>query len=466
MTNSFYNVSGNPSTGAPGTSATMRSEFLLVQAGFDKLPAFSPASAAVIVNAGGTAFTTTTGALALAGNFTTTGAFNTTLAQSASVTLTLPGSSQTLATLAGTEIFTNKTFDTAGAGNVFKINGTAISAVVGSGSVVLASGVLGSGSAVLTSAASDATKFLNGAASPAFAAVKESDLAFSDVTTNNASISTHGYLKKLSNVATDFMGGTGNWTSIPLAGRTITGTANEITVTNGDGVSGNPTLSLPSALTFTGKTVTGGTFASVTFSGTTAFPGSTAVDSSGKVGIGTTPSSILDILQSQNAESLLQLANAHVQTAAQSTIRATNGTSVGQLVQFGVGYTTSGVFRQNGTLLYGNGAGGLTITTGAAQPIYMAVNGTETAQFTATRFQSTLPVAANSGTAIPAGGTAGAGVTVSSATNFGVFFGSGAPTLSAAKGSLYLRSDGTGTGDRAYINSNGSTTWTALTTAA
>lgn len=44
------------------------------------------------------------------------------------------------------------------------------------------------------------------------------------------------------------------------AQRTITGTANEITSTNGDGVSGNPTLSLPSSLTFTGKTVTGGTF--------------------------------------------------------------------------------------------------------------------------------------------------------------------------------------------------------------
>jgi hypothetical protein len=55
---------------------------------------------------------------------------------------------------------------------------------------------------------------------------------------------------------------------------------------------------------------------------------------------------------------------------------------------------------------------------------------------------------------------------VSSATNFGVFFGSGAPTLAAAKGSLYLRSDGTTTNDRAYINTNGSTTWTALTTVA
>lgn len=44
--------------------------------------------------------------------------------------------------------------------------------------------------------------------------------------------------------------------------RTLTGTANEITVTNGTGVSGNPTVSLPSAITLTGKTITGGTFAS------------------------------------------------------------------------------------------------------------------------------------------------------------------------------------------------------------
>lgn len=54
------------------------------------------------------------------------------------------------------------------------------------------------------------------------------------------------------------------------AQRTITGTANELTVTNGDGVSGNPVLSLPTALTFTGKTVTGGAFnvASVAATGT------------------------------------------------------------------------------------------------------------------------------------------------------------------------------------------------------
>lgn len=69
-------------------------------------------------------------------------------------------------------------------------------------------------------------------------------------------------------------------------------------------------------------------------------------------------------------------------------------------------------------------------------------------------------------TAIPAGGTAGAGFKFSSTSNFGIFFGSGAPTLSAAKGSLYLRSDGSSTSTRAYINTDGGTTWTNITTGA
>jgi len=69
-------------------------------------------------------------------------------------------------------------------------------------------------------------------------------------------------------------------------------------------------------------------------------------------------------------------------------------------------------------------------------------------------------------TAIPAGGSAGMGFKASSTADFGVFYGSGAPTLAAAQGSLYLRSDGSGVGDRAYINTDGADTWTALTTAA
>jgi hypothetical protein len=70
-----------------------------------------------------------------------------------------------------------------------------------------------------------------------------------------------------------------------------------------------------------------------------------------------------------------------------------------------------------------------------------------------------------SGTAIPAGGTTGAGYKMSSTANLGIFFGSGAPTLTAAQGSLYLRTDGSATSDRMYINTDGTTTWTPVITA-
>jgi len=71
---------------------------------------------------------------------------------------------------------------------------------------------------------------------------------------------------------------------------------------------------------------------------------------------------------------------------------------------------------------------------------------------------------AGPGSPIVAGGSTAYGVTISNAASFGIYAGSGAPSISAGKGSLYLRTDGTTTNDRAYINTNGSTTWTNITT--
>lgn len=68
------------------------------------------------------------------------------------------------------------------------------------------------------------------------------------------------------------------------------------------------------------------------------------------------------------------------------------------------------------------------------------------------------------GTATTAGGLT-AGLYMGAAL-FGVYFGSGAPTITASKGSLYLRSDGSTTNNRMYVNTDGGTTWTAVTTAA
>lgn len=82
-----------------------------------------------------------------------------------------------------------------------------------------------------------------------------------------------------------------------------------------------------------------------------------------------------------------------------------------------------------------------------------------------TSLAATGNITADSATALVAGG-ASAFIATNTANNMGIYFGSGVPTVSAAKGSLYLRSDGTTTNDRAYINTNGTTTWTALTTAA
>src|SRR3990167_6611322 len=115
-------------------------------------------------------------------------------------------------------------------------------------------------------------------------------------------------------------------------------------------------------------------------------------------------------------------------------------------------------------------ANGLGDVTAAANVTDNAVvrgdGGGKGVQSSATALDDSGNLVIANATAIPAGGTAGGGHKIFSTSHLRIFFGSGAPTLSAAKGSLYLRSDGSGTGDRAYINSDGSTTWTALTTAA
>jgi hypothetical protein len=82
------------------------------------------------------------------------------------------------------------------------------------------------------------------------------------------------------------------------------------------------------------------------------------------------------------------------------------------------------------------------------------------------RFNISDQVVVASNVSIPAGGSSTAVLIFGTTAGFGIYFGSGAPTVSAAKGSLYLRSDGTGTTDRMFVNTNGATTWTAVTTVA
>ena len=87
-----------------------------------------------------------------------------------------------------------------------------------------------------------------------------------------------------------------------------------------------------------------------------------------------------------------------------------------------------------------------------------------TGAVSAASVSATGNLTADSGTAPAAGGMQA--VQLSSTSGFGIYVGSGAPTISAAQGSIYLRTDGSSTSTRLYVNTNGSTTWTNVTTAA
>lgn len=86
---------------------------------------------------GGTGVNNGTSTITIGGNFSISGAFATALTVTGNTALTLP-TTGTVVTYDGTGTFTNKTYDTGGVGNVFKIAGNTISTVTGNGSVVLA----------------------------------------------------------------------------------------------------------------------------------------------------------------------------------------------------------------------------------------------------------------------------------------------------------------------------------------
>lgn len=73
------------------------------------------------------------------------------------------------------------------------------------------------------------------------------------------------------------------------------------------------------------------------------------------------------------------------------------------------------------------------------------------------------------GTTIALNTPTGTRVSIPKGINIGVLVisGAGSPngSVTAAQGSLYLNTSGSGVADRAFINSDGATTWVAVTTA-
>lgn len=82
---------------------------------------------------------------------------------------------------------------------------------------------------------------------------------------------------------------------------------------------------------------------------------------------------------------------------------------------------------------------------------------------TGTTAAVTGTVTALSGSGVTAGGAAAFVATTSAV---GLYVGSGAPTVSAPKGSLYVNTTATTTTTRLYINTDGATTWANFTASA
>lgn len=145
----------------------------------------------------------------------------------------------------------------------------------------------------------------------------------------------------------------------------------------------------------------------------------------------------------------------HSYTNGGASFTASSSTQVGMQWSATVNQTSTASF--DALLL---NATGFTAGSGGGKFIRCQVSGSDRWYV-----DSVGSVQACAGTAVPAGGTAGVGLKVSTTSNLGIFFGSGAPSLSAAQGSLYIRTDGSSSSTRLYVNSTGSTTWVAFTSA-
>lgn len=172
--------------------------------------------------------------------------------------------------------------------------------------------------------------------------------AADDPGNNRTNITADADLNALaSNVTNGYWVRTGAGTG---AARTITGTANEITSTNGDGGVGNTVLSLPAALTFTGKTVTGGTFSAPTITGGTH----TAITG---LGVRSTGSGAFD----------LQIVNTENLTGNRALTITLNDAA--RTVNLGGNLTLAGAFTTSG-------ANSLTFTTSGATNVTVPMTGT------------------------------------------------------------------------------------------
>lgn len=180
----------------------------------------------------------------------------------------------------------------------------------------------------------------------------------------------------------------------------------------------------------TGRTfvVQAGTGASATFTSSTSTGSSTIT---GTVTTGAGPAVRLADGSNMTSSSLVQVVGKVDATAVQSSTAGYKGLQV-------VVTETSTGSGQKDLLSLETGAGVRSRVDNLGQPSFV------------------------SSTAPPANGAVTSCILVSSTSSLGFCWGAGAPTFSAAQGTLYTNTTG-GAGARLYTNTSGSTTWTAAT---
>jgi hypothetical protein len=115
--------------------------------------------------------------------------------------------------------------------------------------------------------------------------------------------------------------------------------------------------------------------------GSSSFPGSTTITAAGLVGIGMTPSNILDITQNQNGASVIKVLNNSAGANAQALVQLSDGTNNAYMAFFGTGGAGTGPNNPGSFSIQTQATGGMNIATTAAYPIKFHLNNAEAARF-------------------------------------------------------------------------------------